>query len=105
MSGYSARQLVSYYRYCVANPDGRVLPPGGKASWDDMSAADWLAWFRRCLMAKVMRGTEAYGGGNRAGRRIQAIADAKAECKWCGQKTGSARKRFCDADCATSYAT
>ncbi len=104
MNGYSARQLVRYYRHCIANPEGRVLPPGGRAGWDDMSAADWLRWFRSCLMTKAMRGTESTGKGNRAAKRIQAIADAKAECKWCGQKTGSARERFCSRDCAFSYA-
>ncbi len=53
--GYSVKQLNRYYRYCVANPAGNVLPPGGRAGWDDMTASAWMNWFRRCLMAKIHR--------------------------------------------------
>lgn len=105
MFGYSARQLVRYYRHCIqAHPESRVLPPGGRAGWDDLSVKDWLAWFRRCLTTKVTRGTEGIGKGNHAAKRIQAMRDAKAECQWCGQKTGTARIRFCDRSCAISFA-
>jgi len=104
MNGYTARQLVRYYRHCIGNPEGRVLPPGGQAGWDDLSAAEWLRWFRDCLLAKAMRGTEATGNGNRAARRLRAIADRNAECKWCGQKTGAANRPYCCLDCAAAAA-
>jgi hypothetical protein len=52
---YTVAQLVKYLRYCNANPTARVLPPGGRVGFDDMTAAQWLSWFRRCLMDKINR--------------------------------------------------
>lgn len=101
--GYSARQLIRYHAHCRANPAGRVLPPGGRAGWDDMTCADWLAWFRSCVVAKATRGALATGKGNRAAKRLRSLADQKADCRWCGQKTGSTQKRFCDRSCAAAY--
>ncbi len=43
------------------------------------------------------------GKGNRAKRRMKALADARAECKWCGSPTGKASRPFCDTSCAHSY--
>lgn len=99
--GYSAGQLLRYHRYCRENPDGRVLPPGGRRHWDDMSVTRWLAWFDECLTRKVTRGTEAQGKGNRAKRRAESIRKANAKCKWCGQLTGG--PQFCDRSCFASY--
>ena len=58
---YTAAQLLRYLAHAKAHPYARMLPPGGRAGWDDMSAADWLAWFRECLGAKINRQTEAKG--------------------------------------------
>lgn len=102
-TGYTARQLLRYHAHCRANPTGKVLPPGGRAGWDDMSAAEWLAWFATCLERKITRGTEGRGKGNRANRRLQAIADQRAECRWCGTRTGKSTKHFCLADCARAW--
>lgn len=101
--GYSASQLLRYHSWARANPDGRILPPGGRKGWDDMSVSEWLAWFWERLTAKINRGLPAFGKGNRAAKRLGILRDAKAECKWCGEKTGSAAKRFCCDDCARSY--
>ncbi len=103
MTGYSARQLISYYAHCRANPDGLVLPPGGHAGWDDMTAEAWLDWFRFCLQDKIGRGTKGCGKGNAARKRIERLADAKAECKWCGTPTGHRHKGLCSPECGRSY--
>ncbi len=107
MNGYSPRQLVSYYRYCRANPEGHVLPPGGQRHWDDMPAAKWLSWFRACPMTKCSRGTGGalfqFGKGSGAKRRAAKLLDGRAECKWCGQKTGAAGRKFCCVDCQRAY--
>ncbi len=56
MRGYTAKQLLAYYQFCkTANPKSRVLPPGGRHHWDDMTAADWLDWLRSRLMEKINR--------------------------------------------------
>jgi hypothetical protein len=55
MNGYTACQLLSYHAYCRDNPTGSVLPPGGRAGWDDMSAAEWMSWFHWCLEMKINR--------------------------------------------------
>lgn len=43
------------------------------------------------------------GRGNRALKRLQAILDAKAECKWCGHLTGATNRQFCCHSCASAY--
>ena len=107
MKGYSVRQLLRYHAHCKANPSRRVLPPGGRAGWDDMSAAEWSRWFMECLMLKCSRGTDAakivVGNGNNWKRRHRELADAKAECRWCGSTTGSVNRRFCDMSCARAF--
>lgn len=103
MSGYTAGQLKRYYDWCKAHPHGRVLPPGGKANWDEMTVMDWMQWFRDCLMAKINRMMPAAGKGNAARRRMEYMADAKATCKWCGTHTGDRNWMFCGRDCQGSY--
>ena len=101
--GYTAGQLVRYHAWCRANPDGRVLLPGGQRGWDEMPVCQWMRWFHECLTAKINRGLAPAGKGSRAKRRAQALADRSATCRWCGQPTGRANKPFCDASCFRSF--
>jgi hypothetical protein len=104
--GYTAGQLLRYHAYCRANPAGAVLHPGGRAGWDDMTVAVWLRWFWSCLETKINHTAPlSVGKGRKAKRRVERLADARAECGWCGTKTGSSRKRFCCADCQRSCAS
>lgn len=68
-----------------------------------MTSAEWLAWFRRCLMAKINRGLPPVGRGSKSKRRAERMADDAAECKWCGTRTGKRYRRFCCVSCARSY--
>lgn len=103
--GYSVGQLLKYHRHCAtAAPESELLPPGGRAGWDNMSVASWLEWFTDCLTAKINRTLNLSSGkGNRAKKRADALADARKECKWCGQKTGKRNQDFCCVDCRVSY--
>lgn len=87
--GYTASQLLRYHKHCkTADPTSRVLPPGGREHWDDMSVREWLCWFGECLTRKVTRGTEAKGKGNRASKRAWEARKRAISCSWCGAPVG-----------------
>ena len=71
------------------------------------TGAEIVQEYRRMIAGRWADRTMAqysYGKGNAAQRRVKVIRDRQAECKWCGQKTGSVSKRFCDSSCARAYA-
>lgn len=69
------------------------------------TGAEIIDQWRRMIRGRWSDWTPSPGKGNRARRRAEAIADARATCKWCGKPTGSNRKRFCDDSCARSYSS
>ena len=102
MFTYSARQLLRYHAHCkTADERSRVLPPGGREGWDDMTVAQWRRWFDECLSRKVSRGTEARGKGSRAAKRAWAVRKAAVRCAECGQVVGDSANpnsshNYCD---------
>ena len=86
------------FRQSFQDPRGWMGPKTG---------AEIVSEYRRMIADRWAARTmsqHTYGKGNAANRRVQAIRDRHAECKWCGSRTGSAQKRFCDVSCARSYA-
>lgn len=103
--GYTNGLLVKTHRYMTRNRDAwwiaQINAWMGDSSY--RTASEWFDWFYTRLTEKINRRNPARGKGNRAKRRMKALADARAECKWCGQPTGKASRHFCDTSCAHSY--
>lgn len=62
--------------------------------------------YRRMISDRHAQATMAQhviGKGSKAQRRVLHYRNLAATCKWCGQKTGSVNKGFCDASCARAY--
>ena len=86
------------FRQSFQDPRGWMGPKTG---------AEIVQEYRRMIQERWESRTMAqysYGKGNAANRRVRAIRDRQATCKWCGSKTGSVSKRFCDSSCARAYA-
>lgn len=98
---FTVGQLLKMHALAKAEPE-TVFEVRGFAM-PAYTGRTWLQWFRVKLAEKMNRNAPSTGKGNRAAKRIAAIRDAKAECKWCGQLTGSTGKRFCEPSCARAY--
>lgn len=105
----SPAAYLAALKLAMANPDRQF-----KQSFQDprgwmgpKTGAEIVQEYRRMIAdrwAERSMQQHLIGNGNAANRRVRAIRDRQAECKWCGQKTGSVRKQFCDVSCARSYA-
>lgn len=98
---YTAGQLVRLAKMCKT--ESLKLTVEDWAGDTVYTSQSWLAWFFEKLTQKINRNEPARGKGNAARRRAEAIADRKAECKWCGSPTGQRNRRFCDPGCARAY--
>lgn len=100
---YTRGEIIRLIRDCKANPMGRIVPPGGHLGFDDRPAAIWIRWFRERITATITGKMPPRGAGGKARRRAERIADAKADCRWCGTLTGSRNKRYCDVGCYRAF--
>lgn len=96
----TARAYLAALRQAQANPT---------ATFDRSFCGQWAATGAEivrehyAMLHKRWAAWGATGKGNRAAKRAQAIRDARAVCKWCGQPTGEERKQFCEASCRQAY--
>lgn len=85
------------FRQSFQDPRGWMGPKTG---------AQIVAEYRRMIAdrwAERSMSQHKIGKGSKAQRRVLHIKNRQATCKWCGQRTGAAVKRFCEASCARAY--
>ena len=113
-------------RFAISLPDGRQVTPAvylnalrvaqanpsqpfresfqDPTGWMGGHTGASIVQEHRKMLERRWSGWHVHNGkGNRAKKRAQELADKRAECKWCGTPTGSARKAFCCPTCARSY--
>lgn len=70
MRTYTARQLITCYRWCRQHPQGHV--PIDR--FETLTADEWVAWFRRCLDLKVSATLRGFHHGRKWDKEWQTQA-------------------------------
>lgn len=110
--------------FCIVLGDGTRMSPKGylrviklakenpKArfdrslnNWWSASGEEITQQWKQMLTEKWANWNSVTGKGRRAAKRAREIKDRAAECRWCGQKTGSSRNKFCCVGCAQAYSS
>lgn len=94
----TAGQYVAIVRKVQAAPPGTTFKDSFQTWWP-ATREEILRQVSEMVQNIINRHLPPTGKGNKAQRRAKQMADTKAECTWCGQKTGDARKRCCSDDC------
>jgi hypothetical protein len=97
----SLRSYLAALKLARAEPD-RTFKESFCGWWPAKGREIVRQWWDQ-VVKRCSRGLPTTGKGNRARRRLEALLDAKAECKWCGAKTGHRNQPFCCSSCRQSY--
>lgn len=98
----SPKSYLAALKLAMANPE-REFAESFRSSWIPATGSEIVRQHWDMIRAKYAGQYPTSGKGNHAAKRLQAIRDARAICKWCGSPIPTERQEFCGKSCRQSY--
>ena len=96
------RAYLAALKMAMANPTTE-FSGSFRSSWIPATGSEIVRQHWQMIREKYQSQLPETGKGNRAAKRLQAIRDARATCKWCGSPIPTERQEFCGKSCCQSY--